>query len=72
MYCDMIFDIFGNGDVTGASLRRQGRYTKKDFESWWKNYAEECKDIRGDFAALNGLTIAKGGPDDWTSVPPIF
>jgi hypothetical protein len=72
MYIDMILNSFRDGDVTGATLRRDGRYTKKDFEKWWEGYAEECKQIRGEYMAMNGVTVEKGGPDDWSSVPPLF
>lgn len=49
MYTDNILNTFVYGDGNTASLRRDGKYTKKDFQEWWKGYADECKQIRGEY-----------------------
>lgn len=64
-YCDHILDEFGEGDVTGTTLRRDGWYTKQHFQEYVESYAEGQIQIRQD------------GPDveweqDWRRMPPVF
>jgi hypothetical protein len=64
-YCDHILDEFGEGDVTGTTLRAEGWYTKDHFKSFVEVYAEGQTEIRQD------------GPNppwdqDWRRMPPVF
>lgn len=56
MYCDMILDIFGDGEGAPKHL-----YNKQAFQKWWKRYCEDQK----------GFRTGTGGedhPDDWRVV----